>query len=166
MPQFSEISFGYTVFETILFGRFPYLKGDNFSKDDYKKTESLIKNFELEKYSNKAYTTLSGGEKRRVMIARILNQNTSVMLLDEPTSMIDVKFSINIYKFLKKLTDTTVIATIHDINLALMFFSRFIFMKNGQILFDLKKESINREILYEVYEVEFSKSGNYFTPLI
>ena len=162
LPQFSEIHFGYTVFETILFGRFPHLQGNDFSEEDIKKTEKLILKFDLEKYKNKSYSHLSGGEKRRVMIARILNQESPVLLLDEPTSMIDIKYSISIYDFLSNLTSSTIIATIHDINLALKFFNRFIFMKNGKILYNLIKEEINKEVLYNVYEVEFNNFGNFF----
>jgi len=163
LSQFSSISFNYTIFETILFGRFPYLKGEKFSEDDYEKTEELLIKFNLEKYRNNEFFTLSGGEKRKVMVARVLNQETDVVLLDEPTSMVDIKFSLFILDYISKL-EATVIASIHDVNLALQFFKRFIFMKNGRILHDLNRSEVSKEVLYETYEVNFNKLDNYFIP--
>jgi len=163
LSQFATISFNYTIYETILFGRFPYLKGEKFSEEDYRKTNLLLKKFNLEKYRNREFFTLSGGEKRKVMVARTLNQETEVVLLDEPTSMVDIKFSLFILDYISKL-NSTVIASIHDINLALQFFQRFIFMKNGKIIFDLCRDKINEEVLYETYEVRFNRIGSYFIP--
>ncbi len=163
LSQFSSISFNYTIFETILFGRFPYVKGEKFLKEDYEKTEKLLKQFNLYKYKNSEFFSLSGGEKRKVMVARTLNQETEVILLDEPTSMVDIKFSLFILNYLNNLK-STIIASIHDINLALQFFKRFIFMKNGRIIYDLNREEISEEVLYETYEVRFRKLGDYFIP--
>ncbi len=163
LSQFANISFGYTIYETILFGRFPYLKGDQFQHEDYLKTEQLIEEFNLKTLRNRRFTTLSGGERRKVMVAKTLNQETELILLDEPTNMIDIKFSLFI---LKKVTtiNATVIATIHDVNLALQFFNRFLFMKNGKIIYDLDRKSITEEVLYETYEVNFNQVNDFFIP--
>ena len=163
LSQFANISFGYTVYETILFGRFPYLRGEKFTKQDYEKTDKLIKDFNLEKLRERQFSTLSGGEKRKVMVAKTLNQETDVILLDEPTNMVDIKFSMFILKKLSML-NATVVSTIHDINMALQFFGRFLLMKNGKIIFDLNKKEITREILNETYEVHFNQIGDFFVP--
>ena len=161
LPQFSEILFNFTVFETILMGRFPHLKGFEFSKEDYEHTENIIKTFNLIQYKDKLFIKLSGGEKKRVMLARIFNQQSKIVLLDEPFAMLDVKYSLELIKILKELKKT-LISIVHDINIAKEIFNRLIFLKNGKIKYDIKKEELNEKILEDVFEVRFKCIDNYY----
>ncbi len=161
LPQFSEVLFNFTVFETVLMGRFPNIDGYHFTENDIKKTETIIKKFELENYKNRQFTNLSGGEKKRVMLARIFNQESDILLLDEPFAMLDVKHSIHLIKILKETTKT-VICIIHDINLGINLFDRFIFLKKGKIIYDINREELNENILSNVFEVYFKCVDNYF----
>ncbi len=161
LPQFSEVLFNFTVFETVLMGRFPNIEGYNFTDGDIKQTETIIKKFELENYKNRPFTNLSGGEKKRVMLARIFNQESDILLLDEPFAMLDVKHSIHLIKILKEVKKT-IICIIHDINLGNNLFDRFIFLKNGKIIYDITKEKLNESILSDVFEVSFKRVSNYF----
>ena len=161
LPQFSEILFNFTVFETILMGRFPHLKDFDFSEKDYSNTEKIIKEFNLENYKEKLFVKLSGGEKKRVMLARIFNQESEILLLDEPFAMLDVKHTIELIKILKKIKKT-ILCIVHDINIALLLFDRLIFLKNGRLIYNILKEELNEEILYNVFDVNFVCNNNYY----
>ncbi len=161
LPQFPDILFNFSVFETVLFGRYPHLKGFSYSKEDFEKTERILEKFSLEKFKHKSFAKLSGGEKKRVMLARALNQESEILLFDEPFANLDIKHSVEFLKILKDIKKT-VICSIHDINLAVNGFKRFIFFKKGKIIYDIEKEELNEKILFEVFEVNFIRSGNFF----
>ena len=161
LPQFSEILFNFTVFETILMGRFPHLKGFNFSEKDFSNTEKVIREFNLESYKDKLFVKLSGGEKKRVMLARVFNQESEILLLDEPFAMLDVKHTIELIKILKKI-EKTILCIVHDINIALLLFEKLIFLKNGKLIYNILKEELNEEILYNVFDVNFTCNNNYY----
>ncbi len=161
LPQFSEILFNFTVYETVLMGRFPHVKGFDFSKKDYESTEKMLKLFKLEKYRDKLFVKLSGGEKKRVMLARIFNQESKILLLDEPFASLDVKHSIELLKILKSI-EKTVLCIVHDINIANSFFDRLIFLKKGKILYNIKKEELSEKILQDIFEVSFKCVDNHY----
>ena len=161
LPQFSEILFNFTVFETVLMGRFPHVKGFDFSEKDYESTEKMLKLFNHEEYRDKLFVKLSGGEKKRVMLARIFNQESDILLLDEPFASLDVKHSIELLKILKCIKKT-VLCIVHDINIANSFFNRLIFLKKGKILYNIEKEELNEKILEDVFEVNFRCIDNYY----
>ena len=161
LPQFSEILFNFTVYETVLMGRFPHVKGFDFSEKDYESTEKMLKLFNLKEYRDKLFVKLSGGEKKRVMLARIFNQESDILLLDEPFASLDVKHSIELLKILKSIKKT-VLCIVHDINIANSFFNRLIFLKKGKILYNIEKEELNEKILEDVFEVNFRCIDNYY----
>ncbi len=161
LPQFSEILFNFTVYETVLMGRFPHVKGFDFSEKDYESTEKMLKLFNLEEYRDKLFVKLSGGEKKRVMLARIFNQESDILLLDEPFASLDIKHSIELLKILKSIKKT-VLCIVHDINIANSFFNRLIFLKKGKILYNIEKEELNEKILEDVFEVNFRCIDNYY----
>ena len=161
LPQFSEILFNYTVYETVLMGRFPHVNEFDFSERDHNNTNKVIKMFHLDDYRDKLFVKLSGGEKKRVMLARIFNQDSEIILLDEPFASLDVKHSIHLGKILKKL-NKTVITIVHDINIAKDIANRLIFLKNGKIISNITREELNNEILFKVFDVEFKCINNYY----
>jgi iron complex transport system ATP-binding protein len=99
---------------------------------------------------------LSGGELQKVMIARALLQESEVLLLDEPTNNLDVKNQMDILKLIRKFSKEKNILSVlvmHDINLALRFCDKFIFMKNGKIEAEGDKSIVTPSLLKKIYNV-------------
>lgn len=144
-----------TVFDSVLIGRKPYIKWD-ISQKDMDIVNNAIKSLDLENFSLRYVDELSGGEMQKVIIARALAQEPDILMLDEPTSSLDLKNQlevINIIKNIVKEKGISAIVTIHDLNLALRFADKFIFLKNGAIFAAGGKEIITPENIEQVYSV-------------
>ncbi|BDZ67216.1 ABC transporter ATP-binding protein [Methanobacterium ferruginis] len=155
VPQRSETGY-ITVFDAVLLGRKPYIKWD-VSKNDIELTEKILKVMNLEEYGLRYINELSGGELQKVVIARALVQEPQILLLDEPTSDLDLKNQLEVMKIIKKVSTEQKIASIvvmHDINLALRYSDKFIILNEGQVFTTGGKEVITPEIIKEAYGVE------------
>lgn len=144
-----------TVFDSILIGRKPYIKWD-VSKNDLNIVNDTIKLLDLQKFTLKNVDELSGGEYQKVLIARALAQETGVLMLDEPTSSLDLKNQLEVLELIREITrlkNITAIVTIHDLNLALRFADKFILLKDGVIHAAGGKEVITEENIAAVYDV-------------
>jgi iron complex transport system ATP-binding protein len=155
LPQFSSVFFPFKVMEVVSFGQFVR------SKIEIACIDKALQQMDILHLKNRDFTSLSGGEKRRVMIARVLVQNPPIFLLDEPVSMLDIRHSMEILDFFSSL-DKTVVASMHDINMAIKFFERFIFLKNGKQIADVKKNEITKELLREVFGVKIIDNNGVF----
>ena len=117
--------FDFTVAEIVSMARTPYLGTFGFeSKTDKQFVTEALELTDTAQFASRTLTKLSGGERQRVFIARALAQNTPVMLLDEPTSFLDLKHQVGIYDLLKKMQlnhGKTIIAVTHDINLTIQY---------------------------------------------
>ncbi|AZG73307.1 ABC transporter ATP-binding protein [Shewanella livingstonensis] len=162
LAQFSEISFPFTVFEVVRLGCYAQNRLGEFSAQDDARTLALLDLLDIRHYAERSYAELSGGEKRRVMLARVLNQNTPIIYLDEPNSSLDVRHTLDIFAHLTKL-NASVITSVHDINLALHHFDRFVFFKNGRLLYDVNRADVSAELLSEVYDVSVSIDNRSFS---
>ncbi len=157
VPQSSQVS-GSTVFESVLIGRKPYITVDVTDKD-IKLVSRVIETLGISSISDKKVNEVSGGEYQLVQIARAIVQQPKVLLLDEPTSNLDIK---NQYEVLHKLAHIVrnngmcAVMTNHDLNLALRFSNRFILMKDGKIFASGGSEVITPENIREVYGIEVS----------
>lgn len=109
--------------------------------------------------------TLSGGEKQRAAIAMLIAQDPAVFLLDEPTSSLDPKYSLIIFKLLRRLADEgkTVVVAAHDINVAIANSDDYIAIKDGEIIATGRARDIGAEVLGKLYDTDFfayrSESG-------
>ncbi len=162
LPQQAQVIFPFSVFEVVLFGRFARTDGRQPSDQDHKQTHELLKQLALEPLSERSFNQLSGGEQRRVMLARALNQQASVLFLDEPNASLDVRHSLDIFTQLQQTTQT-VISPVHDINLAARFFDRFWLLKNGRLLADVDRAGLTTDLLAETYDVQVSTATDSFT---
>ena len=151
----SSRGFRTTVFDAVLVGRKPYIKWD-ITKNDLKIVNKAIKMLELEDYSLRYMDELSGGELQKVFIARALAQEPSILMLDEPTSNLDLKNQLEVISIVKNVVrdkGISAVVTIHDLNLALRFADKFILLKNGEIFAAGGMEVITSENIEAVYSV-------------
>ena len=155
VPQRAHLS-GSTVFESILIGRKPHIKWDVTNRD-LKLVGRIIDIMELDAISDKPVDQISGGEYQMVQIARAVAQEPKVMLLDEPTSNLDIK---NQYEVMHRLfhiirtNDICAVMTNHDLNIALRFSNRFILMSEGKIFAAGGPEIITSENIRHVYGID------------
>ena len=144
-----------TAYDAILLGRKPYIKLAP-KKEDYEIVENIIASMDLEKFSLRYIDELSGGELQKVMIARALAQEPKVLLLDEPTSCLDLKNQLEVLKLIQNITKEKAIAVvivIHDLNLALRYCDRFLFLKDNEIFCYGGMDVMTSENIGAVYQV-------------
>lgn len=145
--------------ELVYYGRIPHKKFmENRNKEDEEIVEWAIKNTGLEKFKDRYVANLSGGERQRVWLAMSLAQKPDILLLDEPTTYLDISHQLELMELVKDINkkfDMTVVMVLHDINQASKYSDRLIVMKEGDIVADgSPKEVINEEILKEVYNIK------------
>jgi iron complex transport system ATP-binding protein len=163
VPQLMEPVDGFTVEDLVLLGRTPYLERFSFeSDDDHEAARWAIEELKIEGLKDRPVTELSGGEFQRAAIARALAQEPKVLLLDEPTSHLDIRYQVNLCKLLRKLrAHRSVVATFHDLNLAARFCSRIILLKDGEIIADGSPETvITPQNIWKAYRVKVTVKNN------
>ena len=158
-PQEFSINFPYSVFEVVLMGRNPYIKVLEGPKlIDNEEALKAIKTLHIESFKNTPFTSLSGGEKRLVLIARALAQDGKLMLFDEPTSFLDFRNQLLVLSVIEKIArkfKKLVLVSLHDPNLALSFCDEIFLLKNGVILKSGKvNDVINEENLDLLYSLK------------
>ena len=131
-----------------------------FSTTDEKEREAVaacLRAAGLEEKKDRLVTELSGGQLQRVFLARALAQEPSVMLLDEPTSHMDLKYQTELVDYLKKWGEEAghaVVGVLHDISLALRLADVFCFLKDGRVLAWGGAGVITPQLLEETYEMD------------
>ena len=163
--QSSHLSFSFTVLDIIKMG-FYALKESDGEKDYNKICEQLLDVFDLNGYSDRIYTTLSGGEKQRVQLARVIAQIWSeqlfkdrLLILDEPTSYLDIKHQLSLFKFLRKLNNKglTIIMVLHDLNQAFLKSNKVAMLKESKLVnFGKTSELMNEKTLKKVFDVNLN----------
>lgn len=134
--QETDVSFPFTVREIVLMGRHPHVgRVAPLTENDLLIADEAMKTTNTLHLADRLITEISGGERQRVLIARTLAQQPKILLLDEPTSHLDINHQIEILRMIQSLTPKiTVIGVFHDLNLASYFCDRIILMGNGSIL--------------------------------
>lgn len=145
-----------TVFDAVLLGRKPYIKMSP-TDADLAITEAAIARMELQSFALRYTDELSGGELQKVVLARALAQEPDVLLLDEPTSNLDLHNQHEVMKVVSQIAQDdgiTVIVIIHDLNLALRYCDRFLLMRDGLVYRYGDASVITSEVLSNVYHVD------------
>ena len=157
VPQTSTRVFPATVFDTVLMGRRPHL-GWRTSIPDRKKVLEALKLLGIAQFALRDFNELSGGQQQKVLIARALAQEADVLLLDEPTSNLDIRHQLEAMDIIKKLVKEkgiSAIMAIHDLNLGSRYSDRIIMMNGGTIVSAGNPSSVlNAENIKQVYGVE------------
>jgi len=173
VPQIHSLVFPYKVIDVVVSGRTPYLGFSTPTKKDYDHAYNVLNKLGLTHLADKPYTQLSGGQLRLVLIARALVQQPKILLLDEPTSHLDLKNRVLVLKILREITSegTTIIMSEHDPSLVSIFSDKILLMCNGKIVsYGKAKDVLNRENIAKVYEVNveiFERNGNrYVFPIV
>lgn len=159
LPQNPLVPEGISVQELVGYGRFPYQKPfQGLRKEDYEIMTWAMKKTGFYELKDKLVDTLSGGQRQRVFIAMALAQKTKILLLDEPTTFLDMAHQLEILELLKELNEeeqVTIVMVIHELNHACKFADYIIGMKKGSILFQGDVHSvIHKENLRELYHID------------
>ena len=135
LSQKASYAFPITVFDVVLSGRYPHRTWSSDEEDEARVSE-ILKMLDLEFLAMRYFNEISGGQQQQVLIARSLAQEASILLLDEPTSDLDIKHQLEVMETIRKLVRERKIAsviTIHDLNLASRYADRVIMLNNGLI---------------------------------
>ncbi|MFW5987776.1 MAG: ABC transporter ATP-binding protein [Methanohalophilus sp.] len=154
IPQAERGTFPSTVFDTVLMGRKPHMNWMPGAKD-LEVVSDVMDVLELNDIAMKNINELSGGQRQKVIIARALAQQPEILLLDEPTSSLDLKHQLEVLDITQKqtLSGVSVIMTVHDLNLAARYSDKIIMMKEGEIFHGGGIEILTPENIEPVYEV-------------
>jgi iron complex transport system ATP-binding protein len=137
VSQETHFRFEFSVLEVVLMGRFPHLGRLQFEGDrDMKVALSALEATHTRELAGRSIHRISGGEKQRVLIARALAQEPKVILLDEPTSFLDLKYKREIFQLISSLSvdkGLAVIMVTHDVDLTAQYCHRLVLLKSGEI---------------------------------
>lgn len=170
LSQNPVVPSGLTVQELVAFGRYPYQKTfQSLSKEDHEIIEWAMKETETYELKEQEVGALSGGQRQRVWIAMTLAQKTEILVLDEPTTYLDMAHQLEVLTLLKKInhnSGATIIIVIHELNLAAKFADHLIGMKKGNLIFEgAPLDVITKENLKELYgieaQIQLSAEGKY-----
>jgi len=158
VPQSHYPPFPYTVLDVVVMGLASQLSVFESPREEhYEKALEKLRLLGMERFKDRPYTQLSGGQLQLVLIARALVQEPKVLLLDEPTAHLDFKNQVKILGIIKKLAKEeriTAILTLHDPNLASIYSDKIALVKEGRIrAIGESSEILREEILEEVYGV-------------
>jgi iron complex transport system ATP-binding protein len=158
IPQETYFQHNYIVEDVVAMGRYPYLEPfQHMSEEDTTAIEWAIEKAGIKELKKRSINSLSSGERQMVVIGRALAQKPKILLLDEPTSHLDIQHQSEIMELLKILNqqEMTIVIVNHDLNLASMYCKKLILLQNGMVYSTgTPQEIINERTIAEVYKTE------------
>lgn len=151
-------TFGMTVMDMVVLGRYPYV--DRLwweSPEDERITREALRTFGLDGIRDRQLSLCSSGERQRALIAKAYVQEPKLMLVDEPTAHLDMKYKLQVMEYLRSMSrsDMTVLVAEHDISLMARYCDVCVIMRRGRIVtVGDPKEVVTEDLIREVYEVE------------
>jgi len=162
LPQSPTLPEALSVYDLVCRGRYPHRGLLSFwTKTDEIAVEAALKITGTLDYADSAVDTLSGGQRQRCWIAMALAQETPVLLLDEPTTYLDLHFQLDVLDLLHRLTrdhGRSIVAVLHDINQAVNYADQLIFLKDGRVkqVLDVP-DTCEPDIIRSVFDVQTSR---------
>ncbi len=154
LPQQTALNMPFDVQYVVLTGRYPYTDGRGYTEADFENTRKVLRMLDIYHLRDRQFNELSGGERQRVLLARVINRDSPVILLDEPLTGVDLRHQHEIVDLLKDLSkDRLILVVVHDISLAVREFERFLFFVNGRLQYDLYRSQLDEKRLSEVFQV-------------
>ena len=159
LPQSPQAPAGLTVGELVAYGRFPHQKGfGKLKPEDKEIVRWALEVTKLTEHEIKAVDNLSGGQRQRVWIAMALAQQTDLILLDEPTTYLDMAYQLEVLELLYRLNreqGCTIVMVLHDLNLAARFSDYMIAIRCGDIIsHGTPEEVITHKVLKETFQID------------
>jgi len=154
LAQHNYYNFEFSVQDVVLMGRSPHKRAmESDNAEDYRIVRESLKLVGMQEFIDRSFSTLSGGEQQRVILARALAQQTPCLVLDEPTNHMDIKYQLQLMDIVKNL-NRTIISAVHDLNIAAMYCTWIYVMKDGKLVAaGTPEEVLTPELIWEVYEV-------------
>lgn len=158
VPQETNTGFDFTVYDVIAMGRTPYhTPFSAMSAEDNDKIIEAMEETSTLNLKDKNINELSGGEKQRTILARAFAQDSEIILMDEPVSMLDINHQVEIMDLARSLADKnnkTIICVLHDLNLAAQYAQHIFLMSDGHLIKSgMPDEVLTKEIITDVYHV-------------
>ncbi|BDX05754.1 ABC transporter ATP-binding protein [Planctobacterium marinum] len=161
VPQSTALLFSLTAYEVVRMALIPWKSAlSSDTRQDRAWLEQCMKQTGCIGFVNRNYNSLSGGEQQRVLLARALAQKTEIILLDEPTSHLDIFYQHEVLMLLKKL-NKTIVLSIHDLNLAAQYCDEIVVLKQGQVLMaGAPKTAMQQSVLQDAFGLPCSVAIN------
>ena len=155
VAQHNYYNFDFSVQDVVLMGRAPHKRAlDRDSAEDYRIVREALETVGMAGFAARSFSTLSGGEQQRVILARALAQQTPCLILDEPTNHLDISYQLQLMDLVRGL-NRTVIAAVHDLNMAAMYCDRLYAVKDGEVVgAGTPRELLTPIFIRRVYEVD------------
>ena len=159
LPQGHDAPAGLTVRELVAFGRYPYQSSlGRFSRDDDRLIDGSIDTTGLAGLSDRPLATLSGGQRQRAWIAMALAQNTAILLLDEPTTFLDMSHQLEVLELLNRLNreqQRTIVMVLHDLNHASRYAHHLVGIREGEVFVQgPPREVVTTDVLHQVFGID------------
>ena len=159
VPQDVASAFSFTVLEMVLMGRTPYLSSfGGGGEEDWARTRAAMVATGVQHLADRSVDEISGGERRRVVLAQALAQDAPLLLLDEPTTHLDVRHVLDVLAIVRRLAEregTAVLAIHHDLNLAAATCDRLVALDKGEVVAEgSPEEVVTSGLLRSIYGVE------------
>ena len=158
MPQSSYLPFLFTAREVVRMGRAPWEGERGEREHGAKLTDYAMGLTDTQDYAVRAYPTLSGGEQSRVTLARVLAQETPILLIDEPTAHLDLRHQHLVLQLARELASegAAVVAVLHDLNLAAMYVDAAVVLHRGEVVVSgPAAEALHPDVLSPVFGLKF-----------
>ncbi len=167
VTQHNYFNFDFKVEEVVMMGRTPHKRSMEMDNDEDRRiVRDALEKVNMYEMRDRSFSSLSGGEQQRIILARALAQETPCLILDEPTNHLDVKYQLEVLDIVKELGCTTLCA-LHDLNLAAEYCDRIYILLEGRVVAEGSPEDIITESLIErVYGVKSSVEINPHTGLL
>jgi ABC-type cobalamin/Fe3+-siderophores transport system ATPase subunit len=160
LPQVLPVPDGITVRQLVSYGRSPHNNiWGQLSADDGSAVDEAIEQLEVADLVDRHVADLSGGQRQRVWIAMIVAQQTPIVLLDEPTTFLDINHQVEVLRFSRKLASQgkSVVVVLHDLNQAFRYADHIAVMKAGKLVASGKPDAIaTSPLLREVFSIDTS----------